>query len=248
MTLYEEKRHEYLEKGYCVFKNVMSTEFLEEVFDELVHAKDVLRYDDRLGNLRRLEKVYDKGDKLIEINRIFLNLLKSTFDEDFTIFKDKYNAKPPGGEGFFAHYDGVFRWPDKNGVVQDGWYIYADEFINVLVAIDDCTPENGPLEVTNIRRGDFKTLLQDTRNEGTPDLKEELEKTLDFEKVLMDAGDVLFFSNLCPHRSGKNMSDFDRRTLYYTYNKASAGDNYQRYFDDKEKTKNTASQALAGEI
>ena len=29
------------------------------------------------------------------------------------IFKDKFNLKPPGGEGFYAHYDGIFKWLDK---------------------------------------------------------------------------------------------------------------------------------------
>ena len=35
------------------------------------------------------------------------------FQEKMTIFKDKFNSKPPGGEGFYAHYDGIFLWKNK---------------------------------------------------------------------------------------------------------------------------------------
>ena len=31
----------------------------------------------------------------------------------FLIFKDKYNAKPPGGKGFFPHFDGIFEFKDQ---------------------------------------------------------------------------------------------------------------------------------------
>ena len=36
------------------------------------------------------------------------------FEKKFTIFKDKYNAKPPKGEGFYAHYDGIFYFKNNN--------------------------------------------------------------------------------------------------------------------------------------
>ena len=30
------------------------------------------------------------------------------------IFKDKFNAKPPGGDGFYAHFDGIFNFVNQN--------------------------------------------------------------------------------------------------------------------------------------
>ena len=58
------------------------------------------------------------------------------FSKEYVIFKDKYNAKPPGGEGFYTHYDGVFNWVNSKGDNKNGWYEYANNFVNILVAID----------------------------------------------------------------------------------------------------------------
>ena len=35
------------------------------------------------------------------------------FNDKFVIFKDKYNAKPPGGDGFYPHFDGIFKFTNS---------------------------------------------------------------------------------------------------------------------------------------
>ena len=50
----------------------------------------------------------------------------------------------------FTHYDGIFKWIDKNGKNRNGWYDYANEFFNVLVVLDDFLEENGPLEISQM--------------------------------------------------------------------------------------------------
>ena len=243
-------KKEYLEKGYVIVKNGMTTDICEGAFEELITAENTIRYEDRNGNLRRLEKIYDKGENLLKIHSIFLNILKQSFGEDYTIFKDKYNAKPPGGEGFFPHYDGVFDWIDADGKDRDGWYCYASKFINVLVAIDECTVENGCLEVAKEDKGVYKELYENLKKGSEKDgiISKEYEDRLDFEPILLKAGDLVLFSDNAVHRSAKNRSNKDRRTLYYTYNLASDGDKYQEYFDDKKNTQNKTSGTLSGEI
>ena len=59
---------------------------------------------------RRVEQFYNKGEYLKNLNLNIMKLLNDIFLKDFVIFKDKYNAKPPRGEGFYAHYDGIFHW------------------------------------------------------------------------------------------------------------------------------------------
>ena len=51
---------------------------------------------------------------------------------------------------------------------------------------------------------------------GTPDILPEVEATLEFEKILINPGDIVLFSSRCPHRSSKNLSNSDRRTIYYS--------------------------------
>lgn len=247
---YEYVKKEYLEKGYVIIPSGMSSEIYENAFTELNKAEGTLRYEDRNGNLRRLEKIYDKGENLLKIHSLFLDILKKTFNEEYVIFKDKYNAKPSGGEGFFAHYDSVFDWIDANGENRDGWYCYASKFINVLVAIDECSVENGCLEIAKEDKGVYKDLYQNLAKGKEKDgiISKEYEDRLEFTPVLLQPGDLVLFSDNAIHRSGKNNSDKYRRTLYYTYNLKSDGNNYQEYFDDKENTKNKTSGTLSGEI
>ena len=203
------------------------------------------KYLDSYGKIRRIEKLYNKGIKLNEINNKILEKLNEIFEEPYTIFKDKFNAKPPGGEGFFAHYDGVFTFKDKKNQKRIGWYEYGIYFVNVLVALDPCNKENGTIEISNIHKGSFDDLILKTKNNGTPELLDKIEKKLTFHSIKMNIGDLVFFSNQCPHRSAKNLSKKSRRTLYYTYTPKKFGSFYQEYFNDKKNSKNNKDKSLS---
>ena len=92
--------------------------------------------------------------------------------------------------------------------------------------------------------------LKEAFNTG---LNEEIKKELGLEnvnqiptleKIVLNKGDIVFFSNICPHKSEKNNSNFNRRTLYYTYLSKEFGYQYDNYFKDKEKSKNATSKSL----
>ena len=74
-------------------------------------------------------------------------------------------------------------------------------------------------------------------------MTEEIESETSFNLINLDIGDMVIFSNTCPHRSKKNDSDKSRRIIYYTYSLEKNGSKYNEYFDDKEKSKNE-SKAL----
>ena len=247
MNIKEDYKKVFEAKGYCIIKKAIDTKNISEIFSEIKNAKNIEVYKDKKGNLRRIERLYDKGKSLLDLNFIIKNLLYEIFNHKFLIFKDKYNAKPPGGEGFFAHYDGVFLFKDKNAVKQDGWYKYTDFFVNALVALDECTENNGTIEISKKHEGSFNDLLKNTKMDGTPVLLKELENNLSFERIELNPGDLVIFSNRCPHRSKKNYSNKDRRTLYYTYTKESHGSFYDEYFKDKKESTNTSSKSLSGE-
>ena len=98
---------EYNKKGYFVIKNVIKKNFIKKILNEIYQAKNVDKYKDSQGNLRRIERLYNKGKSLKSLNLKILGLLDKIFQEKFVIFKDKFNAKPPGGDGFYAHFDGI---------------------------------------------------------------------------------------------------------------------------------------------
>ncbi len=237
-------KKKFLEDGFITINNIFNKDLVDKLTDEITSCHDALKYFDNKNILRRVEKIYDKGKQLKILNDKILILLKNIFNEEFLIFKDKFNAKPPSGEGFFAHYDGVFHFLDENNNKKNGWYEYGDYFINVLIALDECNLKNGALEIAKAHKGNFNELLKNTKNDGTPALTKEIESNTSFDLINLNAGDIVIFSNTCPHRSKQNTTNKDRRVLYYTYSLKKNGDKYQEYFKNKKQSTNS-SKALA---
>lgn len=241
---YHKLKQEYNKNGYFFLKEFIQKDYVLNIIKEIDNSKDVVRYYDKSNNLRRIEKIYNKGNYLNNLNEKILKLLNLIFDKNFLIFKDKFNSKPPGGEGFFAHYDGIFEFKDSNNKKKRGWYEYGDFFINVLVAIDPCDKQNGALELAKSHKGNFAKLLNNTKKDGSPALLQAVENKTSFEIIDLDIGDILIFSNTCPHRSKKNNSRNSRRIIYYTYLNNKDGSKYEQYFNDKDNSK-SKSKALS---
>jgi len=138
------------------------------------------------------------------------------FGELAVLFKEKINFKMSGGDGFKPHQD-----------QQAGWGTYADLFVTAMVSIDDTTLENGCLELAagQHRRGLIGS-------EWTP-LTDAHMDVMDARPFPTRAGDVIFFDSYTPHGSKPNLTPGDRRVLYITYNKLSAGDHRVQYYADK---------------
>ena len=79
-------------------------------------------------------------------------------------------------------------------------------------------------------------------------LKKSYESKLNFKHIDLEVGDIIIFSNKCPHRSKKNKSNKNRKTLYYTYTISKSKNLYKKYFLDKVSSKNKNSKSLTGEI
>lgn len=193
-----------------------------------------------------LQSPAESGAVFTRINGAVLTLLEEVLGERFCLFKDKYNFKPPGGEGFFAHYDGIFQFVAQDGTTRNGWYEYAPEFVSVLVAVDDFTIENGALEIAPAEGGDFESLISRTLGDGTPHLNADHAEGLEFRPITMASGGIAIFRHTCPHRSGVNRTPRPRGSIYWTYCPSRYGDHYEQYFADKAGSKN-ASKALEGE-
>jgi 2-aminoethylphosphonate dioxygenase len=241
---FSDLKKNFSKNGFFICKDVFNKDFILELINEIENSKNTDKYYDKSNNLRRIEKLYDKGVQLKNLNEKILTILKNVFNKEFLIFKDKFNAKPPGGEGFFSHYDGIFHFINPNNEKKRGWYEYGDYFINALVALDECNKKNGSIEIAKSHKGSFEQLLNNTKKDGTPALTSEVESKTPFDLINLNIGDMVFFLNTCPHRSKRNDSDKNRRILYYTYSLSKNGSKYKKYFEDKAKSKNL-SKALA---
>lgn len=245
----KEHKEKFNNDGYIIISDYFDRSQIEQMRQSVTSlvGKDVgLMYFDRDNNLRRLEKFVFRSPLLTEINECILQMLLDLMGEEQIIFKDKVNFKPAGGEGFYAHLDGVFQYACADGNVRNGWYEYTDLFVNVLIALDQFSEQNGPLEIAPMVSGDFNSLLKLTKSDGTPNLRDEVVKNLNFEPILCPLGSVVVFKNTCPHRSASNRSNDGRSGLYLTYNSSNDGDFYDLYFADKARSKNS-DKSLTGE-
>ena len=235
-------------KGFFVQRNFFDKKLINKILTEICSAKSVVKYYDKKDNIRRIEKLYNKGINLKYLNTKIEKYLNTIFKKKFTIFKDKYNAKPPKGEGFYAHYDGIFYFKNNQNIKKKGWYEYSNFFINVLIALDASNKSNGTIEIAKKHEGSFRKLIANTYNDGTPNITKEIEKKTNFTPINLKVGDIVVFSNKCPHRSDKNKTNSPRRNLYYTYTIGSDKTLYRRYFNDKKNSKNKTRKSLEGKI
>ena len=94
--------------GYFKIENFLNKNEISKVIEEINESSDVDVFKDKNNLIRRVERFYNKGEYLSLINNKFMKLINDILKLKVLIFKDKLNLKPPGGEGFKAHYDGVF--------------------------------------------------------------------------------------------------------------------------------------------
>jgi len=237
--------------GWFVLENFYTpeeTDLVLESIRQVTENDEVYLYHDRADRLRRMEYFAFYDEVLKDLDRRFRNILYEATGEQWSLFKDKVNFKPSGGEGFYAHYDGIFEFKNANGTTSNGWYEYAREFLSALLLLDDFTETNGALELSNMHDEDWNTLYGRTKQNGTPDIREDLVNTYDWTKVIASKGSVLVFDHRVPHMSRMNESESTRRTIYYTYNPARVGNFYEKYFLDKYNSRNTNSKSLSGEL
>lgn len=166
-------------------------------------------------------------------------MIRQLTDTDFVLFKDKCNAKNPGGGAFEPHQD----------------IIAYDQFkpayhVTAAIFLDDATLENGCLFFPENYQRDLQGL--ETRKVTTPvgdlpvlqsyeggathgNIRQEICDQLNWIPITAQAGDVVLFDSYVPHYSKKNESLLPRRAMFFTFNALSDGDFYEAYYDMKHR-------------
>ncbi|UTW11566.1 phytanoyl-CoA dioxygenase family protein [Marinobacterium rhizophilum] len=157
--------------------------------------------------------------------------------QKFLLFKDKCNAKNPGGGAFEPHQD----------------VIAYDQFkpryhVTAAIFLDDSTIENGCLHFPDNYLQDLCDL--NTERTETPvgsrpvlqsyeggskhgNIRQEILDQISWSPVTARKGDVVLFDSYVPHYSRKNESQKPRRAMFFTFNASCDGDYYQAYYDMK---------------
>ena len=80
---YQNFKKRFDEDGYFILKSFVKKNFINQIINEIDNSKDTIKYFDSSNQLRRIEKLYDKGDYLIDLNKkisiLFCNLENNGF-------------------------------------------------------------------------------------------------------------------------------------------------------------------------
>jgi 2-aminoethylphosphonate dioxygenase len=179
-----------------------------------------------------LGQVRDRIDPLIDISPLFAELacdqrlvapVRAVLRAEPVLMKAKLIAKRPGTAGYTLHQDFPY-WAPLG--------IPADDLVTLLVSVDRATAENGAVEVF--------PRLHHAPIPADPDQPLDADETrVDSRDAILaevEAGGLLLFHSLTPHRSGPNRSPTNRRALFFTYTTTAHGSVYHRYHQHQRVT------------
>jgi hypothetical protein len=174
--------------------------------EQTPHGVAITRAENLVPNHSGFRALTSSGTLVDAVGRLF--------GEQALLYKEKINFKQPGGAGFAPHQDAAA-------------YKFADDHITVMLAIDEAKIDNGCLEMA---AGHHHDLLP-TNGDGC--IEPAIAASLPWQPVELPSGELLAFSSRTPHRSAPNTSPRQRRALFLTFNRRSAGDHRAAYYADK---------------
>jgi len=237
-TLSNQQIKEFHNRGFIVLKGFFNTEAVDKLSKWLEELSQKAPADSAEAKYYEKSPISDEdllvraeyllGEHNPEISKLLLNestlsSLQDLFGEPSILFKEKANYKLPGCRPDKLHQDQAA-----------GWNTYTDFFISMAIVVDENRKDNAAISFMCSGNYD-KSLMTE---EWTPLTMDDPPYQPEDEYMLLEAqpGDVVFFDSYVPHGSPANTSDSQRRNIYLTFNKASAGDLRQQYYDDKWKS------------
>ena len=232
--LSEAQRAAFENDGFVVLKGVFSQTEVQMWREECARLQahtPVSEASDRVQwrDHRNGKPVADRFDPVIDISPPFETLahderivsaVKSALGEPVQLFKDKLITKRPGTDGYGLHQDYPY-WTCAG--------LPPEALLSVQVSIDPADAANGALEVFPGRH--HREL------EGPPNEPRDVDPSAvdpDRGQVIeAQAGDLLLFHSLVPHRSSANTSERNRRTLYLTYAQTEDASIYDQYYESR---------------
>jgi ectoine hydroxylase len=194
-------------RRFTVGSYTFEPDFLDHVMLKWEGDRDVLHGIEPFAHLSPRLKAWGLDPRLTEPMRHL------TGDPAPELYTEKLNLKR-------AHHGG------PNPLHQDFpyWEEGADDphhTATAIVYLDDCTAENGCLEVVP---GSHTAGKHPTRTDSDPfgnlEMDPEANAAMERVQVIVPAGSVVLFGAFLAHATGPNTTDRDRRALLYSYHPA----------------------------
>jgi hypothetical protein len=199
-------------------------------------------------HLTRLENFVNTHPIWNELCHEYLaKCVSALMGEEMVLFKEKLNLKPSHGTGFAPHLDTPsLRVPFGISGPQN--------FVTVMVAIDDMTIENGCLRVVKGRWSEeCHCEVMEGRMDGNPDaegragaIPSKISDIQVYEDVPLKGGSIAVFNGWTPHRSASNTTNYPRRAIFLTYNPLLEGDFHDYYYIRMRQIRNDYRSRCTG--
>lgn len=225
---------EYWSEGYTVLRSAISESNLTEIRREIDRLWDAPGIVDDL-NIRsesrrdatgtwvmdRLDPVLDLSPTLAKAaaSEFVLKAVSKVLRGASQLLKCKIIKKHPGTGGYSHHQDFLYwKWLD----------IPADHLCSAAIAIYPATKDSGGIEIFPKYHRELIASKSGNSNEDF-----DIDLIDDSTGVIphIDAGDILLFHSLAPHRSGLNKASTPRTVLLPSYAVSDDSGLYQKYYE-----------------
>jgi len=235
MELMTQDIQDFRQRGYCVHRAFFDPVAVRQMSDYLDRLRtgtpregaEACYYEESplTGESLLVRAEHILGDHNPEMTGLLLapqvmDALAALLGEPAVLFKEKVNYKLPGCRADKLHQDQAA-----------GWNAYADFFITMAIVVDANRRDNAALSF--LSTGKYARALMGPEWKPLTDADPPYEPESDYQLLEADPGDVVFFDCYVPHGSPPNTSSRQRRNIYLTFNRQSAGDMRLRYYRDK---------------
>lgn len=235
MTLTSDQISQFHARGFIVLKGFVPPDAVRRIgawLDGLAAAEPgaapEARYFEKspvTGRSMLVRVEHFLGAENLEITGLLLGpaalgAVADLLGEPAVLFKEKVNYKLPGCRADKLHQDQAA-----------GWNAYSDFFITMAVAVDANGRDNAALSF--LQSGNYQKSLMTPEWQPLTDDDPPYLPVDEYLLVEADPGDAIFFDSYVPHGSPPNTSPRQRRNVYVTFNRRSAGDLRSRYYRDK---------------
>lgn len=217
--------NEFFDNGFVIKKNFLSSAEVVKLYNLALEdenlSSNAIDLNDQSGKKTKLTLWFTPGNdlysKLICSQRMVNNVAK-LLDSTAPVchFHTKLMQKQP-------RVGGAWEWHQDYGYWYKNQFLFPDQLVSVMVALNQATKENGCLQVI---KGSHK-LGRLNHGFAGEQIGADMEmvniclKKMDLIYVELEPGDALFFHSNILHRSEANLSENSRWSIISCYNSLS---------------------------